>query len=491
MEDMQIQIEAAVKAALDKQAADNAAAAREAEVNTMKAELAALKAAQVADNRLPGGGMPHVKQFADTDKFDNLSVDEHAFLVEIAQECGRKGHMKAQISDAAVKALALKMESEAGKGNEPAHEGLKAFNLYGPGRQLKANEINRSTLSSYGDEWVGVQYSTRLWESIRAGTWVVANIPQEEIPRGYESNIIPLESTDPKWYKVAQGSTATSGRPDVTVTASKVATAQKSVTVGKMGCRVMFTGEMDEDSLIPWVPNAMRQIQVSGSEIMEHICIDGDTDLTINLNINDVGGTPAGTEAFTVTDGFRKLALVTNTANSRDGGAIAASDIPATLMLMGRAGLGGADPTKVGLICDPWSMAKFAQLPEVYTKDVYSRPTLENGIFTALPIFNYVLRASWFMHYAGIDMGTITNPAYQNKAQNNGYVDQDTEGDNTLGALLAVRWDQWVMKWKRRMTIESSRWPESDTTQIVAMARWGLGYRDTEASAICYNLTVA
>ena len=119
---------------------------------------------------------------------------------------------------------------------------------------------------------------------------MVANIPQEEIPRGYESNIIPLESTDPKWYKVAQGCTATSGRPDVTVTASKVGTAQKSVTVGKMGCRVMFTGEMEEDSLIPWVPNAMRQIQTSGSEIMEHICIDGDTDLTINLNINDVGG---------------------------------------------------------------------------------------------------------------------------------------------------------------------------------------------------------
>ena len=63
--------------------------------------------------------------------------------------------------------------------------------------------------------------------------------------------------------------------------------------------------------------------------------------------------------------------------------------------------------------------------------------------------------------------------------------------NNTLGALLAVRWDQWALKWKRRMTVESQRSPESDSTQIVALARWGLGYRDTDAAAISYNLTIA
>ena len=41
------------------------------------------------------------------------------------------------------------------------------------------------------------------------------------------------------------------------------------------------------------------------------------------------------------------------------------------------------------------------------------------------------------------------------------------------------------------MTVESQRIPESDATQIVALARWGLGYRDTDAAAISYNLTIA
>jgi hypothetical protein len=490
---MSTEIEQAITAALAARDAEQARANEQAEVARMKAELAALKAEQVAGKRLPGGALPYVTKFADTAKFDHLTPAEHAFLVEVAGDCTRRGHMKAQLSDGAIRGLALKMQSEAAK-DESAAQGLKAFGLYGPGAQVKADELNRSTLASYGDEWVGVQYSTQLWEAIRAGTWVVANLPQDEIPRGNESTTVPVESTDPKWYRVAQAADNTSGRPDVTVTSSRVGTAQKSVTVGKMGCRVLFTGEMDEDSLIPWVPNALRQIQTSGSEMMEYVCIDGDTETANTTNINDIGGNVYNGSAstlFLLTNGFRKLALVTNTANSRDAGAAAREDVKATLMLMGRAGLGATDPTKVQLICDPWTLQTFANLPELLTRDVNSRPTLENGFLTEINVYNYRMRASWFMHYSGIDHGVVTTATYQNKANAAGKVDLNTQGNNTLGALLAVRWDQWVLKWKRRMTIESLRIPSSDATEIVAMARWGLGYRDNEASAISYNITIA
>ncbi|MDM8008188.1 MAG: hypothetical protein QUV05_18775, partial [Phycisphaerae bacterium] len=479
MDEIENRVAEAVKAAI---AAEKEAQAREAEaarVKALEAENAAFKAAQVADNRLPSA-MPYVTKFADTNKFDNLTPAEHAFLIDVARQSYRTGAMKNAISDAAVRGLALKMEAEAGK-SAAAAQGLKAYKLFGPGEQIKANEINNSGLASYGDEWVGVQYSTDLWEAVRAGSWVVANIPQSEIPRGYESNTIPLESVDPTWYKVAQAIDNTSGRPDVTVTSSKVGTAKKDITLGKMGCRVIYSGEMEEDSLIPWVPNAMRQIQVSGSEIMEHVVIDGDTETADKTNINDIAGQPAGTETFLLTNGFRKLPLITNTANARNGGAITAADFVETAMLMGRAGMYAADPSKVSFICDPHTFAKVAQLAEVYTKDVYSRPTLENSFFAPLYIFGYMVRPSWFMHNAGVLMATVTTATYMNKANSAGKIDQDVEANNTLGALLAVRWDQWALKWKRRMTIETQRIPESDATQIVALARWGLGYRDTDA----------
>jgi hypothetical protein len=488
MDEIKSEVAQAVKEALAAEREAQAQAAEAARVAAMKAELDALKAEKVEAGRLPSAA-PYVTKFADTNKFDHLTPAEHAFLVDVARQSYRTGAMKNALSDAAVRGLALKMEAEAGK-SAAAAQGLKAFNLSGLGAQFKANEINNSTLASYGDEWVGVQYSTDLWEAVRAGSWVVNNIPQSEIPRGYESNTIPLESVDPTWYKVTQAIDNTTGRPDVTVTSSKVGTANKEITLGKMGCRVIYSGEMDEDSLIPWVPNAMRQIQVSGSEIMEHVVIDGDTETADKTNINDIAGQPAGTEPFLLTNGFRKLPLITAATNARNGGAITAADFVETLMLMGRAGMVGADPSKVAFICDPHTFVKVAQLAEVYTKDVYTQPTLENPLFKPLYVFGYLVRPSWFMHNAGVLMATVTTATYQNKANSAGKIDQDVEGNNTLGALLAVRWDKWALKWKRRMTIETQRIPESDATQIVALSRWGLGYRDTEASAISYNLTV-
>jgi len=40
------------------------------------------------------------------------------------------------------------------------------------------------------------------------------------------------------------------------------------------------------------------------------------------------------------------------------------------------------------------------------------------------------------------------------------------------------------------MTIETTRIPAADATEIVAMMRYGLVNRDTEASAISYNITI-
>jgi len=76
------------------------------------------------------------------------------------------------------------------------------------------------------------------------------------------------------------------------------------------------------------------------------------------------------------------------------------------------------------------------------------------------------------------------------KANAAGKVDLDTAANNTKGALLAVRWDQWRLGWKRRMTIETTRVPSADSTEIVALMRVGLAQRDTEASAISYNLGI-
>jgi hypothetical protein len=85
---------------------------------------------------------------------------------------------------------------------------------------------------------------------------------------------------------------------------------------------------------------------------------------------------------------------------------------------------------------------------------------------------------------------SYANTGYEYKQNSAGKIDLDTPGNNTFGSMLAVRWDQWLLGYRRRMTLETQRFPDSDSWQINALMRFGLVYRDTEAAAITYGLTV-
>ncbi|MFH1273098.1 MAG: hypothetical protein ABIJ49_09705, partial [Pseudomonadota bacterium] len=393
-EELKDQVQAEVAAALKaereaREAAEAAAKAEQERVEAaVKAEREKWEAEAAKANRLPSDKGINVRQHPDIDKYDDLTPGEHAFMLQVQRGILHRRGEGEQISDASVKALAMKAEAEAEK-DKGASEGMKALRQH-VGDATKAWEINYSTYSTYGDQWVGVMYHTDLWEKIRAGAWVLQELERggdvRQIPDGFESDIVPLESTDPTWYHVAQATAhdATSGRPVATITSSKIGTAQKSVTLAKVGCRVIFTGELVEDSLIRWVPNAYRQIQKSGEERIEHLLIDGDVDTTQYLNINDEGGTPTAGDLFLAMDGFRNLALVGNTANTRAGGALDVNDYLETAWLMGNAGVSGADPTKVSFIVDPWTYKASLKLPEVLTRDVFSGATIENGNLTGL-----------------------------------------------------------------------------------------------------------
>jgi hypothetical protein len=469
--------EAAVKADAAKAEQEKIDAAVKAEKDKWEKETA-------AGQRLPlNGKAPHAAKFADVRKYENLDPGDNALFIEVLNASKLSGQSKYGATPAAVKALALKLEETKEDVYQVARNGMKAeFAEKG----IKADELNYSTQAGYGDEWVGVAYSTRLWEAIRQETFVAKRLMDRaiEVPQGFESIVLPLEGADMTWYKVAQATSnnATTGIPDATVTASKTATGNKTLSLAKMGARGIWSGEMEEDSLIPFVANLRRQLELGAAEQLEHAVIDGDTATGATTNINDIGGTPAGTEVFLLVNGFRKSPLVTTTANSRSGGTLAVADYLETVKLMGLAGKNAKNKSGVSFITDLHVAWKTLELSEVLTRDVFSQPTIEGGVLTG--IWGYTVYESAFMHFANQDA------TYGLKANTAGKVDLDTAANNTTGSILAVRWDQWQLGIKRRMTIETQRIPQADATQIVALLRFGLTQRDTEASAITYNLTV-
>ena len=447
-----------------------------AQIAELKAITTAALAAQPPINS-PGfqtGSAPAVID-GDVRKYDNLETGDLALLIETTKNAKTIGRSNGPTS-AAYKALAMRLESGETAKSEPLSIAAKSFKARG----LKANELNQSTLASYGDEWVGVAYSGVLWEAIRQETKIVSMLPTIEVPQGAESVVIPLESTDPIWYKVAQASATTSNPGGIvtnTVTSSRLGSAASTMTLSKLGARMIWTGEMEEDSMVPYVAEMRRQLITSGAEYLEAAVIDGDTAAGATTNINYIVGTPGGLEYFMTVDGFRKLALVTNTANSRDGGVLASTDFLETLKLMGVGGV-NADKNKTGFIIGSAVHFKALELADVKSKDIFSAATIENGFLSA--VYGYPIYISHHMHKAATTRLALAS----------GKVDGATPTNGTTGSILAVRWDQWRFGYKRRMTIETTRIPAADSTEIVALMRFGLINRDTEAAAISYNLTV-
>src|SRR3990167_1294051 len=221
-------------------------------------ELAALKAQYVASGRLAMGdpnGAPAQARFADTRKYDGMSPADLAFMGALLG--GAKSIGAQPLSESGIKALAIKISEDKSEAvdmsgqrvglGEQGRMGLKALG-FEPENFLnaaKANEVNYSTLASGGDEWVGQEYSRRLWPVVRAATFVLDKLPQQEVPQGVESVKIPLESTDPTFYKVAQTTdeNSTTKTPDATITSSKLATSNNTLTVAKGGARTQYSGE--------------------------------------------------------------------------------------------------------------------------------------------------------------------------------------------------------------------------------------------------------
>jgi phage head maturation protease len=431
----------------------------------------------VPDND-PGIAGKAIAVVTDTEhwRYDNVDNEALAFAIGTLETGRRNGQSRKGASIAMYKALAMRLEGDEAKRTEPGRVAANAMKSAG----VKVNELNQSTLANFGDEWVGIYYSGNLWESIRHETQIVARIPMMEVPQGAESVVIPLESTDPTWYKVAQAADLTANPGGIvtnTVTASKLGTAQRQLTLGKMGARVLWTGELEEDAFVPFAANLRRQLAVSAAESLESAVIDGDTATAITTNINHIGGTPTGNEYWLLTDGFRKLALVTNTANARDGGALTSGDFLETAKLMGVGG-SNADLARTAFIIPFAVQWKAMELVEVKTRDVFSGATIENGRLNG--IYGYPIYTSHHMHKASANR--LANTA--------GKIDLTTTANNTTGAILAVRFDQWMMGWRRRMTLETTRIPAADSTEIVALMRWGMINRDIEASAVSYNITV-
>lgn len=336
-----------------------------------------------------------------------------------------------------------------------------------------------SAEAGFGQQLIGAQYVGELWESARRDSRVFNLIESFEMqhPTAY----LPVEVDIPEMLFVSESSANNSANYATVKTGSQ----RVQVDARKFVIHQMWSGELEEDSIIPFVPFLRRQAALSIAHYSDSLVLNGDATNAPTGNINLVDADPADTKHYLAFDGIRHVGLVDNVANSRN----AAGGVSYALL---RSSFGRmidaarfvdwghpTNPQDVVYVADPDTADRIAELDEVLTVDRYgAQATVITG------------------ELAKIGQNPLIPSIAMSKTNATGNV-SNTPANNTLGQVVCFNRRGFKVGWRRRVKLETERLPATDQTRLVYSLRMGFGrFTPTgaasgiEAADVIYNITV-
>jgi hypothetical protein len=338
-------------------------------------------------------------------------------------------------------------------------------------RQIKAYEAAVRAMdtaeSGFGSQLIGAQYVGDLWEAARPASTVFGLINTFEMtaPTAY----LPVEVDMPEMLLVSESTANNSSN----YTTSKTGSNRVTVTASKFVIHQMWSGEMEEDSIIPFVPFLRAQLAKSLAFYTDSLVINGDTTNAGTGNINLDDADPADTKHYLAFDGLRHAWIVDATGQGVNvAGAISLNTLRDLRGLMvdntyyhdwGHP----IDRNQLVYLCDVATGDRIALLDEVVSAKIQNgnAADLLNGQVTSI-----------------LGHPVVTSIAYS-KTEADGKL-STTGSNNTLGQVTAFNRMGLTAGWRRRVKIETERLPATDQTRIVASLRMGLGrYTPTGAAS--------
>lgn len=331
--------------------------------------------------------------------------------------------------------------------------------------------------TGYGLQLIGAQYVGDLWDVSRELGVIAPLIRTFEMtdPVAY----LPVEAGFPEMIILPESTENNSAN----FTTVKTPSQRVSVTAKKFGIHQMWSGEMEEDSIIPYLPFIRQQIARSLAYYQDSAILNGDT-TTGGAQIND-SSAPAATAHFLNYDGLRHAALVDNTANGLNVGGVVTLDTFRALRALMRD-----DVRKV----DWGHPVSRDDLVFIADPDTADRIDLLNDVVNA-KLMNGNSADLLNGQTAQILGHPIIRTMAQSKALATGFVHNST--GNNFGQITAFNRTGAVIGWRRRLRIETERLPATDQSRIVCTLRQGFGrftptgnVNAIEWVASAYNITV-
>lgn len=417
------------------------------------------------------GGNGRVTDIVERSPYANWKPEDYAFAVALEQMTrGTNKHFNFKADNRFMQEMADKAQRAYQSGNlvldAKAVKGIHA---------IKANELDHSTQTSFGDEWVPTLWSDNIWEKPRLDNVVAELFDNVEMPSNpYE---YPIETTDPTLYFVPETTAETELTLDsssAVIPDSKVGTGKVTFTAKKLALRVGISAELEEDGIARLIPKFREQADRAVQDGIDSLLLNGDTATTGNIN-SDGETITATTRVYQAQNALIKQALVTASTNALS----AAGNAPTLAHLRQLRGLLGnayRRPSELAYVCDPSTYLKLLSIDAVVTVDKYgANATILNG-----------------------ELGKIDGiPVFQSNemalADTDGKVTQTANVTDT-GRLLLVHRPSWLLGYRRRISQSMTFLPYFDAWQMVMTVRLAFVGRTQGASddsvSILYNIAV-
>lgn len=321
-------------------------------------------------------------------------------------------------------------------------------------RMVKTGRMGKaltSTGSGTGDEFVPTDLSAELQRRMYLSSDLIALLSQNEIAMPSQPYELPLSKTRPTFYLNSSENTAT--------TASDPGSGKITLDAKKLMAEVLFSYELDEDSIIPILPWLLEELGLAAAEAMESAVINGDTAAT-HQDSDTNGVTNAAEKSY---NGFRKLALaITGLKKDLSTGGLSDANLRSLKKALKRWGVKPAD---LILLCGVNGQNDLEGLSEVSTVDKFGQnATILTGV---LP------------KWRGVPI--VTSAGTREDLNASGVFDNTT---TTKGSILLINRREFLLGRRREFTVETDRDISKQQTKVVASFRRAFIPRETPSATI-------
>lgn len=301
-----------------------------------------------------------------------------------------------ELNDKALFVHAAMIKADGGAGEYQQRGGIRSLGVFRALKRELATLTKADTdLMDTTDiaNWIPTGFSPLMYEKVKIG------LPEltfhDELAMPTASFTFNRDDSDTEGMFVGQTTTVAGADPFGTAQLSLVQLIddQKvTLTANKVRTRYLWSGELDEDSIVAMSPRVQRRMLRNMQEALAEMIVNGqktgwagvggalglDTALTHFGKANDVS---VGSDVRVITDGWRKLASLNSaTPNTEVAGGNAILSV--TLLRSLRRALGeyALDPQQLGIFCSIASYLYLLDDTSLKTIDVFGpQATIKTG----------------------------------------------------------------------------------------------------------------